>query len=79
MMFKLGKKSQKALIGVHPDIVKVVTRALEISVIDFAVIEGLRTLERQKVLYPAGATKTLKSRHLTGHAVGLALPFRQPS
>ena len=72
MMFKLGKKSQKALIGVHPDIVKVVTRALEISVIDFAVIEGLRTLERQKVLYAAGATKTLKSRHLTGHAVDLA-------
>ena len=72
MMFKLGKKSQKALIGVHPDIVKVVTRALEISVIDFTVIEGLRTLERQKVLYAAGATKTLKSRHLTGHAVDLA-------
>ena len=72
MMFKLGKKSQKALIGVHPDIIKVVTRALEISVIDFTVIEGLRTLERQKVLYAAGATKTLKSRHLTGHAVDLA-------
>ena len=72
MMFKLGKKSQKALIGVHPDIVKVVTRALEISVIDFAVIEGLRTLERQKALYAAGATKTLKSRHLTGHAVDIA-------
>ena len=40
--------------------------------IDFAVIEGLRTLERQKVLHTAGATKTLKSRHLTGHAVDLA-------
>ena len=72
MMFKLGKKSQKALIGVHPDIIKVINRALEISVIDFTVIEGLRTLERQKVLYAAGATKTLKSRHLTGHAVDLA-------
>ena len=71
-MFKLGKKSQKALIGVHPDIIKVINRALEISVIDFAVIEGLRTIERQKVLYAAGATKTLKSRHLTGHAVDLA-------
>jgi peptidoglycan L-alanyl-D-glutamate endopeptidase CwlK len=39
---------------------------------DFAVIEGLRTLKRQKELLAQGASKTLKSRHLTGHAVDIA-------
>ena len=36
---------------------------------DFAVTEGLRTLERQKDLKARGLSQTLKSRHLTGHAV----------
>lgn len=34
--------------------------------------EGLRSPERQARLVKAGASKTLKSRHLTGHAVDLA-------
>lgn len=37
----------------------------------FTVIEGLRTAERQRQLVAAGASKTLNSRHLTGHAVDL--------
>jgi peptidoglycan L-alanyl-D-glutamate endopeptidase CwlK len=56
---------------VHPDLVKVVNRAIEISTVDFAVLEGLRTAERQQQLVKAGASLTLKSRHLTGHAVDL--------
>lgn len=72
MSFTFGKRSEENLIGVHSDLVRVVRRALEISEIDFSVIEGLRTKTRQAQLFKQGATKTLNSRHLTGHAVDLA-------
>lgn len=72
MTFKLSQRSLDRLQGVHPDLVLVVKRAIEISDIDFCVTEGVRTLERQAQLLKAGATRTLKSRHLTGHAVDLA-------
>lgn len=65
-------RSEKNLVGVHPDLVAIVRKATELSSLDFIVTEGLRTLERQKQLLAAGATKTLNSRHLTGHAVDLA-------
>lgn len=68
---KLGSRSLKNLKGVHPDLVRVVKRALKICSCDFTVIEGRRTLERQKKLLRAGASKTLRSRHLTGHAVDI--------
>lgn len=55
----------------HPDLRKVVERAIEISEIDFTVLEGMRTLARQRQLVAAGASKTMNSRHLTGHAVDL--------
>lgn len=71
MAYQLGAKSLARLNGVHPDLVKVVKRAIGISEVDFTVLEGLRTLTRQKQLLAAGATKTLNSRHLTGHAVDL--------
>jgi peptidoglycan L-alanyl-D-glutamate endopeptidase CwlK len=70
-MFKLSAKSLSRLEGVHPDLVKVVHRAIENSTVDFAVLEGLRTPERQQQLVKSGASLTLKSRHLTGHAVDL--------
>lgn len=72
MGWKFSPRSLKNLEGVHPDLVKVVERALEISDIDFMVTEGLRTKEKQKQLIEAGASWTMKSRHLTGHAVDLA-------
>ena len=71
MPFVLGSKSLARLNGVHPDLVKVVKAAIKLSEVDFTVLEGLRTLTRQKQLFAAGATKTLNSRHLTGHAVDL--------
>ena len=46
--------------------------AIAISPVDFAITEGLRTLDRQKQLVEAGASKTMNSRHLTGHAVDVA-------
>ena len=70
-MYSLGTKSKQRLVGVHADLVQVVERAIEITTVEFAVIEGLRTPERQKALRDAGASKTLNSRHITGHAVDL--------
>ena len=58
--------------GVHPDLVKVVELAITKTSVDFIVTEGLRSVERQRQLYAAGASKTLNSRHITGHAVDLA-------
>ena len=72
MAFKLTKDSLSKLSGVHPDLVKLVNRAIEITPIDFRVLEGLRTKERQAQLKAEGKSKTLKSRHLTGHAVDIA-------
>ncbi len=69
---KLNERSIKALQGVHPDLVAIVHRAAELSPIPFIVTEGLRTVERQKKLVAAGASKTMNSRHITGHAVDLA-------
>ena len=71
MSFVLGSRSLSRLDGVHPDLVKVVLRAIQITKVDFTVLEGLRTKERQKKLVESGASKTMNSRHLTGHAVDL--------
>lgn len=68
----LSPRSQSRLKGVHPDLVRVVKAACYETPVAFEVIEGLRTMARQKQLLAAGATTTLKSRHLTGHAVDLA-------
>lgn len=70
-MYQLGQKSKRTLEGVHPDLVAVVERAISISSQDFSVGEGLRSVERQKELYNTGKSKTMNSRHLTGHAVDL--------
>jgi peptidoglycan L-alanyl-D-glutamate endopeptidase CwlK len=71
-MFKFSKRSMQRLEGVHEDLRVVMLYAIAISPVDFAITEGLRTLDRQKQLLEAGASKTLNSRHLTGHAVDVA-------
>jgi peptidoglycan L-alanyl-D-glutamate endopeptidase CwlK len=70
-MFTLSPRSYKRLEGVHPDLVRVVERAIAITDVDFVVLEGLRTKERQAELLKAGASRTMNSRHITGHAVDL--------
>lgn len=89
MSFSLSQKSKDKLKGVHPNLIKVVERAIAISEVDFFVNEGVRTPERQKELYAQGRTKpgkvvtwTLKSNHFVnpktgfGHAVDVyAHPF----
>lgn len=69
---KLSARCLERLKGVHPDLVDIVHGAAEITEVDFIVTEGLRTRERQEQLMRAGASRTLRSRHLTGHAVDLA-------
>lgn len=72
MSFKFSARSRKALVGVHPDLVRLTERALSLSAIDFVITEGLRTVERQRELVAAGASRTLDSRHITGHAIDVA-------
>lgn len=66
----LTPRDMDRLRGVHPDLVRVVIRARASD--PFTVIEGVRSPERQAELYAAGRSRTLHSRHLTGHAVDLA-------
>ena len=71
MTFRLSKRSTARLEGVDPRLVQVVRYAIGVSRIDFAVTEGLRTVERQRELVSSGASQTMDSRHITGHAVDL--------
>lgn len=76
MTYKLGALSLSRLQGVHPDLVRVVKRAIEITEVDFVVVEGVRSLEQQKKNVAKGVSKTMNSRHLVAdngysHAVDL--------
>ena len=71
-MFKLSKRSLTNLQGIKQPLVNVVTRAIQLTEIDFVVIEGLRTTQRQQELVNQGASQTMNSKHLTGDAVDLA-------
>ena len=71
MGYKLGKRSQQKLEGVDERMQSVVRYAISVTKQDFSVICGLRTREEQEVLVAKGASKTMKSKHLDGHAVDL--------
>ena len=71
-MFKLSKRSLNNLQGIKTPLVNVVTRAIQLTQVDFVVIEGLRTLKRQQELVDQGASQTMNSKHITGDAVDLA-------
>jgi len=71
MAFKFSQRSMNNLEGVHEDLVRVVKRALEITEVDFMVLEGLRSVTRQAELVKSGASTTMNSRHLSGKAVDL--------
>lgn len=70
--FRFSNRSLSRMAGVHSDLVAVMQRAIELTEVDFGITEGLRTVERQKELVRTGASKTMNSRHLTGHAVDVA-------
>lgn len=72
----LSTSSESKLMGVHRDLVRVVRTADRLlptinQNVEFIVGEGVRTIERQRQLFAAKATRTMDSRHLTGHAVDL--------
>ena len=69
--YKLGGRSKQRLKGVHEDLIAIVERAITITDVDFTVLEGVRSVSRQAVLFSRGATTTMHSRHITGHAVDL--------
>ncbi|MCX7901440.1 MAG: M15 family metallopeptidase [Burkholderiaceae bacterium] len=74
-MATLTRRDYERLRGVHPDLVTVIesARALMLPPLGFIVTEGRRSAERQRQLFDAGASRTMRSRHLTGHAVDLAV------
>jgi len=71
MSFRLSQRSIERLDGVHEELVRVVMRAIAITKVDFGVIEGVRSQEKQRELVAAGASQTMDSKHLTGRAVDL--------
>ena len=71
MTFRLSQRSRNNLVGVRPELVSVVERAIQITTVDFAVTEGLRTEAKQRELVAKGASQTMNSKHLTGRAVDL--------
>lgn len=70
-MSALSARCELRLAGVHPDLVRVVRNAAAGGAV-FRVTEGMRTVERQRQLVASGNSKTMDSRHLTGHAVDVA-------
>lgn len=63
---KLTARDESRLTGVHPDLVRVIRRAALLTDLPFCVLEGVRTVERQKVLFAQKATTTMNSRHIPG-------------
>ncbi|SDQ09281.1 M15 family metallopeptidase [Brevundimonas sp. 374] len=72
MSLRLSSRSRARLVGVHPALSAVVEAAIARTPVDFMITEGLRSAERQAALVKAGASRTTRSRHLTGHAVDVA-------
>jgi peptidoglycan L-alanyl-D-glutamate endopeptidase CwlK len=79
MKYSFSKRSLLRLEGVHPDLIKIVSRAMSMQIMDFAITYGLRTEEEQKELYAQGRTRpgpivtwTLNSEHIKGRAIDIA-------
>ena len=62
--FKLSRRSIRELDGVHPDLVRVVVRAIQYTDVDFGVIQGVRTQKEHLINVAKGATATKRTRHI---------------
>jgi peptidoglycan L-alanyl-D-glutamate endopeptidase CwlK len=69
---KLSPAAETKLVGVHPDLIRVVRHAARDTPLPFTITCGVRTAAEQRKLVASGASQTMRSRHLTGHAVDLA-------
>lgn len=67
--FKWSARSAANLKGIHPKLLQLTNRALQLSTHDFLITDGLRTLAEQRAFVAKGVSKTMKSKHLTGRAV----------
>jgi len=72
MGYKFGTKSISRLKGVHPDLVEVMKKSIEISDIDFGISCGVRTKKEQARLVASGASKTMNSKHLPQEVDGFS-------
>lgn len=76
MGFQLSARSERNLVDVHPDLVRVIRAAAAICPFEFVVIEGRRSLARQALLCRTGLSRIknpVEGRHVSGHAVDLAV------
>lgn len=69
----LTARDRRRLVGVHPDLVRVLERAARNGAVPWRITEGVRSMDRQAELVAGGKSQTMRSRHLTGHAVDLAV------
>lgn len=63
---------EERLHTINPRLADIVRKAATYVDFDVFVVEGIRTVERQKLLVAKGASRTMNSKHLTGRAVDLA-------
>jgi len=70
--YELGRGSLANLVDVEQPLVMVVRLAIKLCEVDFSVIDGVRTLAQQRVLFDNGDSFTMDSKHLTGEAVDIA-------
>lgn len=66
---QFSTNSLQKLDQVRPDLKRLALRAIQTTTVDFGISEGLRDITRQKALFAKGLSKTMRSRHLTGHAI----------
>jgi len=71
MSYILSERSRGNLMRVDKRLVDVVKTAIQVTTVDFGVIQGIRTVEEQKILVEKGASRTMKSKHIEGLAVDL--------
>ena len=72
-MYKFSERSLRNLKGVDEKLVNLMTEVLSISLHDFGITEGLRTIEKQKEYVRAGKSQTMNSYHLKGKAVDIVV------
>jgi len=69
---KFTARDETRMTGLHPDLVRVIRRAAADTPLQFVVLEGVRSLATQRAYVAKGASQTIRSRHLTGHAIDIA-------
>lgn len=60
----MDARSVSTLKSVHPDLVKIATKAFELTKQPFVIYNGLRTVAQERANVEHGASETMHSRHL---------------